>query len=650
MSVSRMKRLTVFAHKRDVDALIKRLMRLGCVQIERTEDGAEHGRLRLERYHGEVDALPRMLERAEKALEVLAPYRSDRGSRLVRRSIGVRLDHFVSSGGDKRAEAIADRVLALDFERSALKTERTKLADRVAALELWSGLEMPLDLTSTERTDIILGTLPPQIGENELSAALTESDIAATAERVGGDRTVGCFLISAHKDDTARALNTLSGLGFSRASLPRTSLTAAEEKTRTEALALDCDKRRAKLEDELRTLAEPKNIELLRILCDSLATDITLEGVKDKLGATETCVKLCGWVPEDDEKRVMRALDRFELVCELEDAKKWEEPPVLLKNNFFARNFEWVLGMYSYPKYGSFDPTLVMSIFYFIIFGLMFADVGYGFLLTVCCFAGIRILNPRKGMRDFLAMFGYCGVSSMIMGVLFGAYFSNMPQAIAEGMLGASGATSTMKTALLFDPLTDPMSFLLISLGVGVVHMVCGMAINFITLVRRGRIVDALCDIATWWLTFLGIGLTFVASWGKYLLAAGLVSLVLTQGRAEKKPIMKLLKGLLGIYGIVNYASDLLSYSRILALGLAAGVIGQVVNTMGTMGGATVGGFIMMVLVFVVGHILNLAINVLGTFVHTSRLQYIEFFGKFYEDGGKPFEPITVSDKYTSES
>jgi V/A-type H+-transporting ATPase subunit I len=289
----------------------------------------------------------------------------------------------------------------------------------------------------------------------------------------------------------------------------------------------------------------------------------------------------------------------------------------------------------------------------------MFADAGYGLVLTLACFLGVKLLKPSESMERFLKMFGYCGISCMVCGVLFGAYFGDLPLAIMKNMMGIPEAelpnlallgASAANVALLFDPLQNPMAFLIVSLGIGAVHLIAGMAVKFVLLCREGHPIDAILDIGAYWLLFAGIGLLFLLpSVGLWMTIGAAVLIVLTHGRSEKNPVMKILKGFLGLYDLISYVSDLLSYSRILALGLAAGVIAQVVNILGTMGGPTPVGFIALVVAFVIGHLLNIAINVLGTFVHTSRLQYIEFFNKFYEDGGVPFEPALPSEKYTEE-
>ena len=393
------------------------------------------------------------------------------------------------------------------------------------------------------------------------------------------------------------------------------------------------------------------------MLYDVEATELAATQQKQKLVATDSVALISAWIPAGREASVSAALDKFECAYDLTEPEGEDVPPVLLKNNGFATNFEWVLGMYSYPQYGRFDPTFIMSIFYFILFGIMFADFGYGLIMTAGCFAAVKILKLSKGLERSLKMFGYCGISCMIFGVLFGAYFGDLPLKFMQSMLGVPaeqlpnlalipGASATL--ALLFDPLQNPMGFLIFSLAAGAVHLIAGMAVNFVILCKDGKVWDAIFDIGAYWVLFAGFALlVLLPSIGVWVALGGALFIVLTHGRSEKNPIMKLVKGLLGLYDLINYASDLLSYSRILALGLAAGIIAQVINILGTMMGPTVIGFIVFVLVFLLGHLLNLAINVLGTFVHTSRLQYIEFFGKFYEDGGVVFEPALSSEKYT---
>ena len=273
----------------------------------------------------------------------------------------------------------------------------------------------------------------------------------------------------------------------------------------------------------------------------------------------------------------------------------------------------------------------------------MLGDVAYGLILAVGGFLAVKLMKPKGGIKKLITLFAICGVSCIIAGVLFGSYFGDLPTKMMVNMFGVA-EENVPKIAILFDPMQNPMGLLIISLAVGAIHLFTGMGIKFYVLCKEGRPLDAVFDIGSWYVFFIGIGLLFVSpNIGKYVAIAGASMLVLTQGRNQKNVIMKFLMGLYSLYDSISYLSDLLSYSRIMALGLASVVIASVVNLLGTMGG-----FIGVIIAIIVGHTLNLVINLLGTFVHTSRLQYIEFFGKFFEDGGRPFKPMTPEMKYTA--
>ena len=392
-------------------------------------------------------------------------------------------------------------------------------------------------------------------------------------------------------------------------------------------------------------------------------TTLTAIKQKQKLAATESCVLLTGWIPVEKSEKVKHALHHLNCAYDLTDPAEDEEPPILLKNNGYASNFEWVVGMYSYPKYGTYDPTFIMSIYYFVIFGLMFADVGYGLLLILGAFLGVKFMKLSPGMKRMFTMFGYCGIACVILGAVFGGWFGDLPYAIMTTYMGYESAEAAKAAAPIFNgvtltlngeplslnPLENPIPFLIISLAMGLIHILGGMAVKFYLLCREGKIFSAIFDIGSYWILFGGIGLIFVDSTvGLAVTVMGVLMIVLTQGREKKNIFAKLVFGLKGLYDLISYASDLLSYSRILALGLAAGVMAQVFNLLGTLGGPTIPGFILLILVMLIGHGLNMAINILGAFVHTCRLQYLEFFSRFYEDGGTPFDPALPSEKYST--
>ena len=283
----------------------------------------------------------------------------------------------------------------------------------------------------------------------------------------------------------------------------------------------------------------------------------------------------------------------------------------------------------------------------------MFADVGYGLLLVLGGFGGAALLKPRRSTKRMLCMFGYCGLSTMLMGVLFGGWFGDLPVALMGNLLGVSVDTEAghfFGAGLWFNPLDRPLEFLILALAMGGVHLIAGMAVRFYILCKDGKAAEAICTILPYWVLFAGLlTLPFNREIGAAVAIVGGGSILILGGFGVRNPFKRLLKGLGGLYRLINYVSDLLSYSRILALGLVAAVIAKVVNMITVLGNRGVFGAVVMVVVLLVGHLLNLAINVLGSFVHTSRLQYMEFFGKFYEDGGRPFDPALPTEDYSQE-
>ena len=654
MSVITMEKLTVIARATDADVILRRLMRLRAISLRRGEEiDGDSAPPRLVTGVGVGEAAER-LSRIEAVLPVLARY-SKRKKSLFGVQTQVSFDAFRTDGRFDTAWKVVEEAEKILAQQEALKKQTDAALEKMKALEPYLDLDFYLDFDGTDTVTYTLGSLPGGTRRERIEAAL--SPFAADLHVLHTDATGVYIALIAHRAETGEALRALSGFGFIKAPLPHEHQSARQLFDRTDREYREIQENVEKTKARLAVLSD--KLSEVEILSDLERTTLLVEQNKQSLRATERCVILNGWCPVSQKKQVTDALSDFCVAYEFEPPDEGDDVPILLKNNGFAKNFEWVLGMYAYPKYGTFDPTLVMSIFYFLIFGLMFADAGYGLVMSVLCFAAVRWLHPREGMKRFLLMFGYCGISCVIFGVLFGSYFGNFPLAFMENVLGTPTnelprlsilPAEAANVAVLFDPIQNPMAFLLISLGVGALHLVAGMAVKAFILCREGKPLDALFDIVTYWVLFAGLAMLFISQTvGIWLTAFGVLSIVLTQGRHKKSVAMKIAGGFLGLYDLINYASDLFSYSRILALGLAAGVIGQVVNILATLKGASFIGILLMLVVFAVGHLLNLVINVLGTFVHTSRLQYIEFFNKFYEEGGTPFRPMAPSDRYTTE-
>lgn len=654
MSVIAMEKLTVISTVEQADAIVRRLMKLRAVSLRRENEEEQAMVPNSFAAHTDTAAIGARVARIETAIKALTKY-SRRRKRLFREQISVSPEAFQTDGRSDTAHKVVDETNKILQGITEATTQKDEILARIRSFEPYAELEFPLSFAGTKTTVFFMGSLPGGTRVDRIEMAL--QGMAIKLDVISSDATGIYVTVIAHRSEENATLRVLSDLGFLRSPLPVCDQTVHELLCHANDELKQAENEIDRLTARLAVLAD--KLDEVEILCDIERTALLAEENKQTLAMTDRCVILRGWCPVTERERISTALDGFCAAYEFEPPADDDEPPVLLKNNGFAKNFEWVLGMYAYPKYGTFDPTLIMSIFYFLIFGLMFADAGYGLLLTLACFGAVRWLRPRKSMKRFLLMFGYCGISCTVFGVLLGSYFGNFPLTFMENMMGIPAdqlprlsilPTEAANVAVLFDPIQNPMAFLVLSLGFGAVHLIAGMAVKAVLLCREGKALDALFDIVFYWVLFAGIGTLFLSKKvGLILCICGVVAIVLTHGRNRKSIPMKIAGGLLGLYDLISYASDLLSYSRILALGLAAGVIGQVVNILATLKGASFIGVILMLVVFVIGHLLNLVINVLGTFVHTSRLQYIEFFNKFYEEGGTPFKPMVPADRYTKD-
>ena len=353
-------------------------------------------------------------------------------------------------------------------------------------------------------------------------------------------------------------------------------------------------------------------------------------------------------MPEPDLPALQRAVEeRFTAVVEAEDADP-EKAPVKLHNNAFASPAEAITEMYALPLATDIDPTPVMSFFYYLFFGMMLSDAGYGLLLFLGSLFLLKKFRPEAAMRRNLKLFMYCGVSTMLWGVAFGSFFGDAPTIIAKTFFDADFALPR-----LLDPMQDAVPLLVLSLVLGFVQILTGLALKLYTQWKNGDLWGGIFDAGFWMTALIGVGLLAAGSFlyapltmvGAVMAIASAIGLILTQGRDKKGP-MRVVSGVASLYDATGYVSDLMSYSRLMALGLTTGAMASVFNMLGSMFGGGVVGAIGMTVIFVIGHAITFGLNALGAYVHTLRLQYVELFSKFYEGGGRPFRPFAVHSQY----
>ena len=672
MSISTMKKLTVLAHSSDADAIVRRMLHLKCVQIQRSMP--EAGELSLERIEsdGKQTEIRERMAHIEAAMPRLAKYSTRRGG-IGRRVQRLDRAAFVADGRAERAYLAVERTLAVKSRMDEIVAEQTRNEAAMQSLLPWLNYDAPLNEVSSAHTAMQLGSCLVKLYNYEALEAA-----GAYVEDVSDDGKTQYFSVTYHKEDEEAVTAALDKCAFLKVNFSDISTTAQAAYDELERCQSALAEENSALIETLMDLSE--SLDDIEVLYDVEGTNLNICLQKQKLYQTQNCIVLAGWFPAAAEERVLGGLSAFECACEISEPEEGDEVPVLLRNNPFSATFEWVIEMYSYPKYGGFDPTLIMSIFYFLIFGLMFADVGYGLLLVLACFGGVKLLNPKEGLKRMMLMFGYCGISCMIMGVLFGGWFGDLPVAIMNNFFPQFGGQAQntpighfFNNGVFFNPVSSSIPFLFVALGMGEVHLVAGMAVNMVLTWKSGKRIQALCENIPYWVMFAGVDLMAplaaagmissdplapqtqallenLSGIGMYVMFVGIAMILFLKGIGEKTVFAWLIKGLGGLYSLISFASDLLSYSRILALGLVASVIAQVINMLTSLGASGPVGFIFMVIVMILGHGLNLAINLLGTFVHAARLQYIEFFGKFYEDGGEAFKPALPAEEYSEDT
>lgn len=649
MAVCPMQKMTAIVLRSDADTVIRRLMWLSCVEVipVKTDTEIDRHEHTVSSYETECADAERSVIKLGAAIKLLKNYvAKDKKDNLLSRRPDIARERYDADISEYSAEYKAvERTEEISYRLSEIVNEKINLFAADSTLQPWKSCPIPLDLTKTKETRVWFGTLPPNKTAGDVSAAIQGSNngqLPCAVEFINENTSGSYVIIIYHVSCEDILYAAMSATGFIKLDLREYGGTAAENITRIQREVAEADNEYSALEDELRLIAE--GIGSIKIAYDAASTHFAVMTAKKKLFETRETVVLTGWVPLKAVEKVAAQLEKMCCCYEFTEPQNDDEVPVLLQNKNPASVFEMVVGLYSLPVYGTFDPTVIMSVFYFIIFGLMLGDVVYGLLLLVGGFLAVRFLDLDSGVKRLVSMFAVCGISCIISGILFGSYLGDLPVVFMNRILGIK----IESPALLFDPVTEPILFLFIALGVGVIHIVVGMCVKFYILWSSGKRLDAIFDVGSWFVLFAGLGMLLVNSdIGKYTALTGAALIILTQGRAEKNIFMKLIKGLSGLYGIINYAADLLSYSRIMALGMASAIIASVVNILATLAGPSVIGFLLMVLIVLFGHTVNLGINLLGTFVHTSRLQYIEFFGKFYEDGGKVFKPVHVDTKYT---
>ena len=627
-------------------------MDLGVVEISKPMSGSEENVIPegtfLANNSAEVSHLDAQIAAYGAAIDILDSYYDGKKSLFNTRK-EVTEEDFIRNveQNESYVKEIAEKISILQKKINDNKAEINMLSILIKGLEPWRDFDLPLENTGTKTSTIFTGVVPIKTNTDNLLNAVLEEAPSAVIQKVSSDKIQNYLCFICLKEEKPKVLETLRQFSFTSVVLNDNSGTAAEAISKYEKTTARLNEEIELSVSELKELS--KDIEKIEYIYDDLL--IKRDRVKAVGDFINTKKVFCfdGWLPVDSIEKVKQVLDKNECYYEISEPIKNEETPIMLKNNKFASPFEAVTVMYSMPLATEVDPTPIMAPFYFLFFGLMLSDAAYGIILSLACFALLKKFKLEGTMKKMVTMFFWCGISTFFWGALFGGWFGDAVAVFSKTFLGRE----IVINPIWIDPLQEPMTLLIFSLILGAIHMFVGMGMQAYMLIKNGKALDALFDVGLWYMLLIGLVLFGVGSMitpalssvGKWMALIGAVGIVVTGGR-NKKGFGKITGGFGSLYGITNYLSDVLSYSRLLALGLATGVVAKVVNILGSLAGSGVVGIIVFIAVFLFGTVFNLAINALGAYVHSCRLQYVEFFGKFYTGGGKPFEPFVGKTKF----
>jgi len=611
-----MKKVTLFAMKDDRDAILRYLQQYGDVMLLQ---GADEKAL-----PGAAEAATEV-QRANEAIKFLEAHSREK-PRMVSPRLRITYNGFENDSTEARE--LTDQVEGLASKINSLRNEAETMRVQIEKLQPWLKLTIPLEtLVPTEYTEIFAGYVPEELYDkvvDELGKFICEVTPLESAPEGKA------ILIVAYKTDAAEIKHMLKANDFIEFVFPKRSGTAGEIANSLAKAATEKDNLADQLEAEaVRISGRKKDLKLY--YDQSAARKERLEtGGKE----TERTFCLTGWCRADRSAAVEEAVGKATAAYEISfaDPGEGEVAPTVVDNGFLIRPYEAVTDMYSRPAQGAFDPNCLVAPFFCCFFGMMLSDAGYGILLTIIMLIFIKLVKPVEFIGKLSSVLLMGGLSTIFWGALFGGWFGvSLPP-------------------LLFNPMEEPMKMLVLCYVLGAMHLILGMLVKIAVEAKRGHFIDAMLDVGMWIIMFAGFAVWGIlgSDIGKYMAMTAAAIIVLTGGRAKKGVVSKLIGGLLTLYGISSYMADLLSYSRLFALGLATGVVAMIINTVAKLlwdGGSV--GIIIAIALLVGGHFGNLVINVLGSFVHSSRLQYIEFFNKFYEAGGRAFVPLSLKTRYT---
>lgn len=549
-------------------------------------------------------------------------------------------------------QKIVKKCEQIENNENQSKQKLNQLNDELNLLKPWRKLPYKLnEIKDTKTTSTLIAHIQNQYFDNFLHKIQSKIKLVSV-KKINSDEKFDYLIINFDKNKEKQCKKIFNEFEVEEIKLPDIDITTSERVNEIKEEIKDINRDLEKDEKIKEKLAK-KHIKNFKVLYDYFNWQEQKRLIKEQGQETKQTFSIIGWIQERIfkplDKSLAKMLDNNYLIEELE-IKKSDKKPVSLSNNRIFEPFESVTGIYGMPKIDEPDPTPFLAPFFFVFFGLCLTDAGYGLFMMALFIAAIKIFKIPKENSKLFRVLIFGGISTFIFGALFGGWLgidiTTLPPAISNFLLKIR----------IINPMTEPLKILMITFILGIIQVITGISIDAYWKIKTKRIKEAIFDSFTWiyllasicfWI-LSKVAFTNISQIATYIVYSAVLFIILTQGRTAKNIFVKLIKGIMSLYGIVGYISDVLSYSRILALGLATGIIAMVINMVAMLFKDMIpyAGWVIAILVLIGGHLFNIAINVLGSFIHSGRLQFVEFFPKFMEGGGKNFKPIKRISKY----
>lgn len=660
MSVARMTRVTVLASRGAREELVDRLHNLGAVHINdisATSPEDEELRKLFQPFEPETRTLRLSIARTDFIIELFERYMDEKGglvSGFLKERVHLGYDEFMAIQDHFDLEAVYRELEEYDIQLRRADAAISGLEDELEGLRHWKAMDAPLgELRGMDRVRF----RPLIAGPSRLDAwaeELEERCPHSAWEEVGRERESVYLAAMVHLDDLAEFDVLSSEAGFETAQLGDGKGSVAEEMRRRTERLVEEKAEKSRIEEIIGGMLDLK--PKVMALNDFLHNQLAKEEVKKRFLHTRSVVALQGWVEKDRREEVYTGIESLGASADVafSDPEEGDEPPTLMVNRRRIRPAETLIELFGIPNHEETDPTPFVAPFFILFFGMCIGDVGYGLVLAGAFWLALKKLDVSDNVRRFLRLFMYCGIASIVMGVLTRGYFG------IDGYLGVEGKSlpGFMMFPGTMDLLYEPIPFMIICLALGLLHISIGVAIEMRDNIRQNSLWLGICEQGTTLLFWFGIavaaigfgtGVKPLGQVGMYIGAAGIASVILLSNIQSKSIAGKIFGGLYNFYGLfASTIGDVASYLRLYALGLATIAIGMVINIMASLvWGIPVLGIVVMLAIVLGGHLFNLAVSFLSAFVHPLRLQYVEFFSKFYEDGGEPFAPLALETRKT---